>query len=93
MNTTGKVSNATVATTDLYLASFLLTRCRLTGITGDNHRMTFRFDNTDGRADAAALDYTNGTAVNVGDFVSSIRMLKELLFQRRNGVAAIGGEL
>jgi len=83
---------------DLYAASYVLCRCRLLGTEwkraqpGARSYVRFKFANDGGRADEALLAYSNCESVNPRDFVTSLRSLRELVFQGRQDEEKGGGQ-
>ncbi len=68
----------TRGTGDLYLAAYLLTRCKLVDTVLAGKFTRFVFDDTDGDAPQAGIDFANNVTVGVGDFVQSLRNVKGL---------------
>lgn len=73
----------TLAVDDLFAAGMVATRCRLLKTAQNGQRTVFVFDDSNGSASAASLDYINNAAVGVRDFVSAYREMKSVSFAAR----------
>jgi len=73
----------TIAVDDLFCAGMVATRCRLLRTTQNGQRTVFTFDDSNGAATAASLDYINNAAVGVRDFVSAYREMKSVSYAAR----------
>lgn len=79
----------TLAVDDLHAASYVATRCRLLQTSQNGTRTVFFFDDTDGRASAASIDFVNGPSVNLREFLAAFRELKSVAYAARQRVARI----
>jgi hypothetical protein len=72
---------------DLGTASFLVVRgFRLLGLTQNSAgRYSFRFENREGKAEEAALDYLQGESVPAKALIAAERDLKTLLYGKKRG--------
>lgn len=80
------MNDATYETKDLYESAFIGTRCRLLGTRPGDGRIFFIFNNKNGTADTAALDFLNGTVVNVREYLSCLQRFRSLAFSSRDHV-------
>ena len=74
---------STLEIDDLNCASYVATRTRLLSTRQDGNRTKFTFDDSDGRAKAAALDYVNGPTVNLREYLAAFRELKSVSYAVR----------
>ena len=72
-----------LACDDLHAASYIVMRCRLVGTTQNGQRTIFHFNDADGRATAAGLDFVNGPTVNLREFLAAFRELKSVSYAAR----------
>lgn len=69
---------------DLYQAAYLIARgIPLNDLQPIGSRIIFAFDNTDGRATAAAKEYTQGASLPARDFAHAIAETKTRLYQAK----------
>ena len=72
---------------DLNVAAFLVVRgFRLLGVEpAGGKRLSFRFEDDQGNARAAALEYFSGATVSARDFAAAEKNLKTVIYSARNG--------
>ena len=70
---------------DLFCAAFAAQRTRLVSTKQAGNRTHFIFDDTDNRAQNAALEFINNPTVNLREYLAAVRELKSVAFAARSG--------
>ena len=70
---------------DIYAAAFTAQHTRLVSTKQVGTRTHFIFDDTDERAQNAALEFINNPSVNLREYLAALRELKSVAFAARSG--------